>query len=293
MAQARWASEDFGVPRARARDARARVGIDETPLSDGGGEATGGEDWLWRYRRELAPVWAIVALVVVANLGHLISPSTPLDPLFIVPSAGLLLLWRTKSQQERAFVVRATGPAILWTCGCWWAGLEDPSILVTLLVGGSVAVLLWLAQHRRSSIEVVHDGGWWSWAAHRFRRKAERELTNVGAIWPWIARCSGIPGAELHRLVAHHEDGYSLHIELPRGKVGRDIQVERLASALREFPIGPILTPDPSRPWEVLLTEAREEEPDDDDEAVSPYEERLERMEAERLSKLASAGERR
>lgn len=274
-------------PRARGRALDA-----ENALPRSGGEAAGGEadDWLWRHRRELFPVWAVLGLVILANLGHLASPGTPLDPLFILPSAMLLLFLRMRSQSERAFILRSLPWAIIWTCSCWGVGLEDPVVLGALLVGAPAAVLVWLALHRRSSIEIVTDAGWWDWSGHRDRRRAERTLVNVHATWDWIARCSGIPGAEIHRRVWHHEDGHALHIELPRGRVGKDIQIERLASALREFPIGPILTPDPAMPWRVVITERRPEEPDQEEGIVNTFHERLEQREAERLHRLASAG---
>lgn len=182
-------------------------------------------------------------------------------------------------------VLRMVGADPLWSL----AGLA-------LSAGG---VLAWRRRRRpaaRSRIEVVGGSRWpWRWEEFCWSRRARRELGHVVALWPWIAEKSGIPYSTLTGAVADPDEGYSLHVRLARGQIGTDIKLPRLATALREFPVGPPTTPDPRRPWEIVLAELPEPvEAATDDEADEPAwspPEPLD-LEAQRLAALRLAVDR-
>ncbi len=260
MARAWRLSEEFeraGFSRTRAytQDAPAHGGTAAPDQSDTRG---GGEAWLHRHRREMAAVWPILILAAVSELGHVSAPEWALLPFPCGVLAALALAtWGTRPVHRWGVPVLALGG--LWVTASWWRGIDDPVVLASLaLLGGTTVAGWWRYQHPRSRIEVVGGSPWpWDGEAHRFHRRARRELGNVLQVWPWIAELIGTPGAHLRRPVADIEDGYELHVDLPRGKLGKHIKTDVLASALREFPVD-IVTPDPSKPWEIVLRQRLE-----------------------------------
>ena len=242
--------------RARA-DAPPRVDDPISPPAPGGGEALEGwERWTWRHRRQLAPLGLLLALVALLGMAHEARPDLAWAALLVVPVASIAVIVILRGEGDRAFVVRCIAPAALWSTCCWWVGLDDPVVAGAGLVGAAALLALWWRRSSpRGRIEVIGGSRWPFTEGWRFAREARRELGHVDAIWPWIAKRSGVEGARLRRLMADFEDGYALHLDLVRGQLGKDIRSDRLASALREFQVGAILTPDPARPWEVVLVE--------------------------------------
>lgn len=246
------ASEVHGVSVPLARTP-ARVGEPAGP----GRTAGEGEDWLYRYRRELRAPAVILGLAGCSTLGHLLVPGLVWLPLVLGCAVvmALLSLPLPLPKGERRYVVTWVGPAIIWTTASWAAGIDQPAVLLSLLGLGGWAAVTWVRlQHPRSRIE-VDAGRETTWLeTWRHHRRAHRELGHVADIWPWITERAGVPGATLSRLFSHHENGYALHVDLKRGDTGKDIRLDRLASALREFPVV-VRTPDPERPWEVVFEE--------------------------------------
>jgi hypothetical protein len=213
----------------------------------------------------LAPAALLAALVLVTTAGHLIRSDLAWLGLVVVAVGTLPVLLVRRGGGDRTFIVRCAALAAWWAMGSWAAGINDPLVLGSGSVGGALAIVLWVRrQSPRSRIEVV-DGSRWPWRrdAWRWRRTAMHDLSPVASTWPWIARVVGVPGASLQRAVAHPDDGYALHIELPRGRLGTDVNLPRLHSALR-LPTPVVLrVPDPNRPWRIALEEVPEPEPDE------------------------------
>jgi len=247
--------------------ARPRALEPENPPVSTGGEATREEAldrlarWTWRHRRELAPAALLVALASMLETFHEGRADLAWLALLLVPAAGLVVLLALRGEGDRAFVVRCIAPAALWSVCCWWVGFNDPVVAGSGLLGAALLMAAWWRRTApRARVEVA-GASWMPFTeGWRYAREARRELGHVDAIWAWIAKKSGVEGARLARLVADIDEGYALHLELPRGQLGKDIKADRLASALREFRVGAILTPDPHRPWEVVLVEAPEPE---------------------------------
>jgi len=192
--------------------------------------------------------------------GHLEHPENYWFPLVVLPFAAGLGALMLRGRGERLFVLLLAGPAALWTAASWAWGIDQPVVLWGL-VGAVVPMGWWLHyQSPRSRIEVV-GGSWWPWAWERwtFRRWAVKEMGTIARGWDRTARASGVPGARLRRLIADFDDGCELHVDLAHGQVPKHIKVDVMLSALRAFPVA-ILTPDPHRPWEIVLQEIFEDE---------------------------------
>lgn len=229
---------------ARAQDASARVGVQIwVPLLRWGG------GWAWRHRRELWAVWALSGAALLAEALHLLAGALwwlglPVGALLLV---GLLLL--LSGEGDRRFARRAGGPALLWLTTAWAVGLGDPYVLLGLAGGGGLLCALWARRHLPRS-RIVVTGGSWLW-----RREMRRSLRGVLEGWERTAAVSGIPDARLRLATADWEAGRTLHVELARGQVPKDIRPDRLASSIREFAfdLGP-----GDRPHEIVARERPE-----------------------------------
>lgn len=275
MARTWRLSEEFGKgdlarPRAHMRDAPAHVGAAADDQSDTRGR---GEVWLHRHRREMAVVWPILILAAISELGHVSISEWALLPFPCGLAAALAVVAWGRRPIHR-WIAAGAAAAGVWVSASWWFGIDAPPVTIALALLAAVAVTgWWRYQHPRSRVEIAGGSPWpWGGEAHHFYRQARRDLGNVAQVWPWIAELVGTSGAHLQRMVADIETGYELHVDLPRGKLGKHIKPDVLASALREFPVD-IVTPDPARPWEIVLRQrlepAGDELHDDADEADS------------------------
>jgi len=296
MARVTWASEVIHGPGSRARITPAHVETASAPVQQPVGEWG---DWVWRHRRKLRAPVVIGGLAALSTWGHLLAPGLAWAPLPASLAAAAVVAVAPLPKRERDFALLWLWPAASWTTASWAAGIDSLAVMGALLLLGGAAIAHWnRLQGPRSRIEVIGGSPWpWHWTAWRSRARARRQLRHIARVWSQIAEASGVPGAALRRLVADvdAEDGRALHVTLARGHTGATIRADRLRSALREFPVA-IVTPDPGRPWEVVLEEvllasaaAMDEDAEEEQGlAPAPGPEPMDQL-AERLDRLRRA----
>ena len=120
----------------------------------------------WRYRHELAPFYAALALAIGAGIVH--DYAARLWPLALPLGAAVtaaLLHWRADRPPERAYVLAVGGAATVWTAAAWWASPAHDWLVLTALAGAVAAgIPRWCttagaARSRRAGEEACHGEG--------------------------------------------------------------------------------------------------------------------------------------
>lgn len=167
----------------------------------------GPHEVVWRYRRELAPLLAALALAGVAQWGHADHRSGwPWAAL-----AGLLGtgLWcqRRALRPSAAYALTVGALATAWLVLAWLVGPGHRWLLVPLLTGALLAgVPWWDHQLPRPGLEA--DG---SEAPPELR---ERVVALV-KLWPQIAAAQGLAGVRLQPPVRVDRHGWQWRLRLP------------------------------------------------------------------------------
>lgn len=218
------ASAVRGPSRARLRVIEAG----RTPADTDSGQPEGLLDALlaealklgFRYRFQLAPPAASLALDLEAAIGHLANHEGwlwgALPPAAV---AGLIALTRDR-REERLYAGLVGLGAGVWGGAAWAFGPHTPALIFPLVVGGLSAAVPWWRHHAfRDRIEVL-DGTWKPWERERweYTRRATADLRAIYSAWPRVSADAGLQGWRIVHMVADPWC-YSLHVEAPSGEV--------------------------------------------------------------------------
>ncbi len=197
------------LSRAPARNA-ARV-EPPPPVGERGGWA-----FVWRHRKQLAPLAIAFGLLGISTLGHLVDSGRNLVPLLGLPVV-IAMMWRMDRLVERAYAGAVGAAAVLWTQASWEQGIDSLPVLLAWALLTVPAVAIWIHhQQPRSRVEVVGGSVWpWQWQRWHFRRHAKAELERVIEQWPWTAQRAGVPGVTVRRARADIDDpDFELYVDL-------------------------------------------------------------------------------
>jgi len=194
----------------------------------------------WRYRSELAPVYAGVALLACGLVLHTWWPGWwPVVAAVGTAAAAILGLLGYRlgldRQAERAYAVTATGAATAWLAAAAWYGPLRRRLLLTWAAGLLAGGVPW----------------WW----HRRRRAKVRVLRAVER-WGEDAAAADLSGARLQRVeVDPSGRQWSARVLLPKGQTLRDVldRVPKLESALGLRPRAIRVEEDPTMARRVVL----------------------------------------
>jgi S-DNA-T family DNA segregation ATPase FtsK/SpoIIIE len=194
----------------------------------------------WRYRSELAPLYAALLLLVVGLVAHTWLPgwwpiitATGLAAAAIVGLLGYRL--GLDRQAERAYAVTTTAAATAWLAAAAWFGPVRRPLLLTWLAGTLAGGVPW----------------WW----HRRRRAKVRVLRAVER-WGDDAAAANLDGARLQRVeVDPTGRQWSARVLLPKGQTLKDVldRVPKLESALGLRPRAIRVEEDPTLARRVIL----------------------------------------
>jgi S-DNA-T family DNA segregation ATPase FtsK/SpoIIIE len=194
----------------------------------------------WRYRSELAPLYAALVLLATGVVLHLWLPSWwPIITAVGAAAATILGLLGYRlgldRQAERAYATTTTAAATLWLAAAtWWGPIRRP-LLLAWLAGLLAAGVPW----------------WW----HRRRRAKLRVLRAVDR-WGDDAAAADLDGTRLQR-VEVTPDGrqWSARVLLPKGQTLKDVldRIPRLESALGLRPRAIRVEEDPTLARRVIL----------------------------------------
>jgi S-DNA-T family DNA segregation ATPase FtsK/SpoIIIE len=194
----------------------------------------------WRYRSELAPLYAAVALLAAGVVLHLwLSGWWPIIAATGTAAAAIvgLLGYRLglDRQAERAYAITTTTAATAWLAAAtWWGPIRRP-LLLTWLAGTLAGGVPW----------------WW----HRRRRAKVRVLRAVER-WGDDAAAANLDGTRLQRVeVDPSGRQWSARILLPKGQTLKDVldRVPKLESALGLRPRAIRVEEDPTLARRVIL----------------------------------------
>jgi S-DNA-T family DNA segregation ATPase FtsK/SpoIIIE len=194
----------------------------------------------WRYRSELAPLYAAVALLAAGVVLHLWLPGWwPIIAATGTAAAAIvgLLGYRLglDRQAERAYAITTTAAATAWlAAAAWWGPIRRP-LLLTWLAGTLAAGVPW----------------WW----HRRRRAKVRVLRAVER-WGDDAAAANLDGTRLQRVeVDPTGRQWSARVLLPKGQTLKDVldRVPKLESALGLRPRAIRVEEDPTLARRVIL----------------------------------------
>jgi hypothetical protein len=199
---------------------------------------------LWRWRSQLAPVYAGFGLLVGAAVGHVIAPRSWWEVLPAGAAAVAVVIgppsswwehvsdrlvdlrWGPDSEAERLHMGSIGGLSTLWVTAVWYDG---PGMVLTgALLGGILAVSspkLWSRRLRASR------------KARRLRREWRKEY----------AAGANLPGSRIQS-IAPTEHGWTVRLRLRPGQTVDDVRrnIGRIASVLAVRPGGHRVIPDPT-----------------------------------------------
>jgi S-DNA-T family DNA segregation ATPase FtsK/SpoIIIE len=194
----------------------------------------------WRYRSELAPLYAALGLLAAGLVLHRWWPGWwPILAAVGVTAAVIvgLLGYRLGLDRpaERAYATTATGAATAWLAAAAWWGPLTRRLLLAWLAGSLAGGVPW----------------WW----HRRRRAKVRVLRAVQR-WGDDAAAADLHGARLQRVeVDPSGRQWSARVLLPKGQTLRDVldRVPKLESALGLRPRAIRVEEDPTLARRVIL----------------------------------------
>jgi S-DNA-T family DNA segregation ATPase FtsK/SpoIIIE len=194
----------------------------------------------WRYRSELAPIYAAVLLLAAGVVAHVWLPGwwpivagTGLAAAAIVGLLGYRL--GLDRRAERAYAITTTAAATAWLAAACWFGPIRRLLLLAWLAGTLTAGVPW----------------WW----HRRRRAKVRVLRAVER-WGDDAAAANLGGARLQRVEVHPSGRqWSARVLLPKGQTLRDVldRIPNLESALGLRPRSIRVEEDPTLARRVIL----------------------------------------
>ncbi len=200
----------------------------------------------WRYRHELGPFYALLALATVAGIGYEYAPALWLlaVPLGAAVTAALWR-WKTDRTAERAYVVAIGTAATLWTTAAWWASPGHDWLAATGLAGAVAGGIPHWFHYRRRGKVTVRRG-----APSAIRREMRRIVKD----WPELSEYMQLAGSHIQRAEAD-EIGYSLTLALRAGLTSADVigNLHRVESVLQTSPGAARLLPDPKRADRVFV----------------------------------------
>jgi hypothetical protein len=162
--------------------------------------------WAWRYRSELAPVWAVAALICAGIWAHATIPSWWGLVLAAFSVAAWLIVTFGPKAGLSALAERIYAAAVTFADGAWLAmatalGPFTSPLPQALAIGALVLSIPWWAHRRR-----------------RAKVRVERKLQ----AWPDIARAIGLAGSEV---ISATVDlwGWRARFRLARGQTITDV----------------------------------------------------------------------
>jgi S-DNA-T family DNA segregation ATPase FtsK/SpoIIIE len=194
----------------------------------------------WRYRSELAPLYAALALLAAAVVLHAWGPGWwPILAAIGLTAAVLvgLLGYRLglDRRAERRYASATTTAATLWLAAAAWWGPFTRRLLLPWAAGTLTAGVPW----------------WW----HR-RRRAKVRVTRAMTTWADDTAAADLPGAHLqHVEVTPDGHQWTARLLLPKGQTLRDVldRVPKLESALGLRPRAIRVEEDPALARRVIL----------------------------------------
>ncbi|GAA4145304.1 cell division protein FtsK [Actinomadura keratinilytica] len=164
--------------------------------------------FLWRYRSELAPVYAVVALALAGAVLH--ATHAPWWPYIL--AGATLAAWTLAMFGERVGLSlraeRFYAAAVALGGGMWLAaatalGLAFAPLPQVLLFGGFVlAVPWWAHRRRRAKVRVERQLAAWPEIAHAVGLAGSRVQSAVVDVWGWRARLALARGQTIQDVVA-------------------------------------------------------------------------------------------
>jgi len=164
--------------------------------------------FLWRYRSELAPVYAVVALAIAGAVLH--ATHAPWWPYIL--AGATLAAWTLAMFGERVGLSlraeRFYAAAVALGGGMWLAaatalGLAFAPLPQVLLFGGFVlAVPWWAHRRRRAKVRVERQLAAWPEIAHAVGLAGSRVQSAVVDVWGWRARFALARGQTIQDVVA-------------------------------------------------------------------------------------------
>jgi S-DNA-T family DNA segregation ATPase FtsK/SpoIIIE len=193
--------------------------------------------YVFRYRSELAPPVAAVALSLTGAVLHDQAPDAAPLVGVVAATVAAVLAWPKTAPElrktERAYAIAATLTAGAWLAAATTFGPGAGPLPALLLVG-----------------TVLGGVPWW---AHR-RRRAKVRVERTLDAWPDIAEAIGLPGSRVMSAVVDLW-GWRARIGLRRGQTVADLinRVPALESSLHTRPGAVRVEPDPDRADHALL----------------------------------------
>jgi S-DNA-T family DNA segregation ATPase FtsK/SpoIIIE len=165
-------------------------------------EARQDGDWLWRYRRHLAPFGVAIVVLAVAMAAHPFVPKS--WPWVVVAGGGgtvAWVLWKASRPVERRYGA-AVGAAVTVLTAIGWAidifhVWYLLTVLVATLAGG---IPWWRHQLPRGKLNVP--------------RRDRRRFKHYVETWSEVAEARGLGGVRLQRIDAD-EHGWSMWLRIP------------------------------------------------------------------------------
>ena len=197
---------------------------------------------LWRYRRELLPVWVGLALLVTASAAHESARNGWALALPLGAGTTAAWRWRAGERRQQAYAIAVGSTATLWFTAAWSVSPWHTSLIVILLVGVVAAAIPWW---RRRDLSPGTASGARGPANGRSIMQGLRQLSQD---WPARAAAAELVGSSIHHSEAD-EHGYTLTLGLRPGQTVADVvtRLHRLESALQAPPGGLRVAQDPER----------------------------------------------
>lgn len=197
---------------------------------------------VWRYRRELLPVWVGLALLITASIAHASARNG--WALALPLGAGTTAAWRWRAGQRRdqVYAIAVGSASTLWFTAAWSVSPWHTSLIVILLVGVVAATIPWWQGRDRSPGPASGAPG------PANGRAMSQDLRQLKQDWPARAAAAELVGSSIHHSEAD-QHGYKLTLALRPGQTVADVvtRLHRLESALQAPPGGLHVAQDPER----------------------------------------------